>query len=104
MANDFRTNIDAPDVAWCQDRRPNAEPLVVWLATEPVPRVAIVTTRAVSHGEEITMDYGAQYWLRRAEPQLRSILRVHPSGRRIIDSGRQIVDSGRKIVDQDLRR
>ena len=79
MANDFRTNIDAPDVAWCQDRRPNAEPLVVWLATEPVPRVAIVTTRALSHGEEITMDYGAQYWLRRAEPQLRSILRAHPS-------------------------
>jgi hypothetical protein len=78
-ANDFRTDLKKFDDPLAQlasggyPASPNCRAVCVWIKphTGPasdaatwhaVPRVAIVTCRAINACEEITLDYGNQYW------------------------------------------
>ncbi len=64
MVNDFRVDVSerALNGEVTQPRTPNAEPIEVWVPSDALPSVVFVTTREIRKHDELTIDYGSEYW------------------------------------------
>ena len=65
FVNDFRRDTSYQNYAnpaKQQGWRPNVAMVVVWLATEELPRLLFVCIAAVNAGEELLVDYGEKFW------------------------------------------